>query len=162
MKAMVVKRSCFSNILEQRKVMSPEIKDNEVIIKVCAVGVNWGDIFDMVTSDDGICPGLECSGIIEAVGRNVICWKVGDKGSVPFLKEEDMQKKWLYRQTFFFRCLMINLADAAGLPYASCSIWLALFKMRDPKALRGKTVLIREGTSGIGALAIQYAKYMWD
>lgn len=57
----------------------PEMKDNEVMIKVCASGVNIGDIMDVVTGDKGVCPGLECSRIIEAFGRNVNRWKVGQR-----------------------------------------------------------------------------------
>ncbi|XP_075480559.1 uncharacterized protein LOC142521219 [Primulina tabacum] len=160
MEAMVVKKNWFSNSLEHRKVISPEIKDNEVMIKVCAVGVNWGDIMDVVTSDDGLCPGLECSGIIEAVGRNVISWKIGQRVCA-ILEGGGYAEKVAVPAGFLLPLPdHINLADAAGLPFASCSIWLALFKMHDPKTLRRKTVLIREGTSGVGALAIQFAKYM--
>ncbi|XP_073316885.1 uncharacterized protein [Primulina huaijiensis] len=132
MKAMVVKKCWFSSILEQREVKMPEIKDHEVLIKVCAVGVNRDDIIDVATSVDGVCPGLECSGIIEAVGRNVSCWKVGERV-----------------------CAILE----GGLPHASCISLLALFKLHETKT-PNKTILIREGSNGIGTLAIQYAKYM--
>ncbi|XP_073149377.1 uncharacterized protein [Henckelia pumila] len=148
-----------SNNLEQREVKMPEIKDNEVLIKVCAVGVNRGDITDVATTD-GVCPGLECSGIIEAVGRNVNCWKVGEM--VCAILEGGGYAEQVAVPANFLLPLPddIDLDDAAGLPYASCCSLLALFKLHGPNTIETKKILIREGTSGIGALAIQYAKYL--
>ncbi|XP_073142779.1 uncharacterized protein [Henckelia pumila] len=164
MKAMVIKKDPVSSILEQREVKMPEIKDNEVIIQVCACGVNRGDVIDLVTSEDGICPGLECSGIIEAVGRNVNCWKVGDRVCA-ILEGGGYAEKVAVLENYLLPLSDdVDLEDAAGLPYASCCIWLALFKMCYPNTVRdtleNKKILIREGTSGIGALAIQYAKLL--
>ncbi|XP_073148780.1 uncharacterized protein [Henckelia pumila] len=161
MKAMVAKKGWFSSILELREVKIPELKDDEVLIKVCAAGLNRGDIIDVATSDDGVCPGLECSGIIEAVGTNITCWKVGER--VCALLEGG--GGYAEKVAVPANCVLplpddICLDDAAALPYASCSIWLAFFRMRDPETLINKVILIREGTSGIGALAIQYAKYL--
>ncbi|XP_073127856.1 uncharacterized protein [Henckelia pumila] len=84
-----------------------------------------------------------------------------EKGFVPFSREEVILNKWLYGAN----CLLplpddIDLDYAAGLPYASCSIWSALFKTCDLQTIKDKRILIREGPSWIGALAIQYAKYM--
>lgn len=79
MKAMVATQSWYSSILGQIEVKIPEIKNNQVMIKVYAIGVNRGDIIDVATSDNDVCPGFECSGIIEAVGKNVNCWKVGER-----------------------------------------------------------------------------------
>ncbi|XP_073274526.1 uncharacterized protein [Primulina huaijiensis] len=164
MKAMVVKKDWVSSSLEEREIKMPEIKDNEVIIQVCACGVNSGDIIDLVTCEDGICPGLECSGIIEAVGRNVDRWKVGERVCA-ILEGGGYAEKVAVLENFLLPLPDdIDLHDAAGLPYASCCIWLALFKVCNPNTvedtLKDKRILIREGTSGIGALAIQYAKFL--
>ena len=62
----------------------PEILDNEVLIKIKATAVNRAD----VVQKKGFYPpppgaskilGLECSGIIEAIGKNVKKRKVGEK-----------------------------------------------------------------------------------
>ncbi|XP_073146864.1 uncharacterized protein [Henckelia pumila] len=160
MKAMMVKKRLFSRILERREVKVPKIKENEVLIKVCAVGVNRGDIIDVAKGVDGVCPGLECSGIIEAVGRNVNCWKIGQRVCA-ILEGGGYAEKVAVPASFLLPLPdNIDLDDAAGLPYASCTLLLALFKLHDPKTSEKKIVLIREGTSAIGVLAIQYAKYM--
>ncbi|XP_073153574.1 uncharacterized protein [Henckelia pumila] len=160
MKAMVSEKRWFSSILEQREVITPKFNDNEVLIKVCSAGVNRGDIIDVATSDGGVCPGLECSGIIEAVGSNVSCWKVGERVCA-ILKGGGYTEQVAVPAN----CVLplpddIDLDYAAGLPYASCSVWSALFKMCDLQTIKDKRILIREGTSWIGALAIQFAKYM--
>ncbi|XP_075494203.1 uncharacterized protein LOC142531816 [Primulina tabacum] len=158
MKSMVSKNSRLLSILELQEVKMPEIKDNEVLIKVFAVGVNRADTVDVATN--GVCPGLECSGIIKAVGSDVRCWKVGQRVCA-ILKGGGCAEQVAVRADFLLPLPDdIDLGDAAGLPYASCCIWLALFKMHDPEQLKDKRILIREGTSGVGALAIQYAKYM--
>ncbi|KZV31678.1 hypothetical protein F511_00482 [Dorcoceras hygrometricum] len=155
MKAMITKKGWFSSTLEQQEVKVPKIKNNEVMIKVYAVGVNRGDLIKV-----GACPGLECSGIIESVGRNVDYWKVGDRVCA-ILEGGGYAEKVAVPADFLLPLPDdIDLADAAGLPYASCSIWIALFKMHDRSALKDKTILIHEGTSAVGALAIKYAKYM--
>ena len=62
----------------------PEISDNEVLIKIKATAVNRAD----VVQKKGFYPpplgaseilGLECSGIIEAIGKNVKKRKVGEQ-----------------------------------------------------------------------------------
>ncbi|XP_073143822.1 uncharacterized protein [Henckelia pumila] len=160
MRAMVLKNYRFSSILEQAEVKIPEMKDNEVMIKVRASGVNRSDIIDVVTSAIGVCPGLECSGIIEAVGRNVNCWKVGERVCA-ILEGGGFAEKVVVPADFLLPLPDdIDLDDAAGLAYASCSIWPALFEMCVAKTHEDKTILIREGTNGIDALAIQYAKHL--
>ncbi|XP_073147868.1 uncharacterized protein [Henckelia pumila] len=160
MKAMMVKKCWFSRILERREVNVPEIKDNEVLIAVRAVGVNRGDIIDVAKGVDDVCPGLECSGIIEAVGTNVNRWEIGQRVCA-ILEGGGYAEKVAVPASFLLPLPDdIDLDDAAGLPYASCTLLLALFKLHDPKTSKKKFVLIREATSAIGALAIQYAKYM--
>ncbi|XP_073128632.1 uncharacterized protein [Henckelia pumila] len=156
MKAMVFEKRWFSrNMLKQRQVKTPDIKDDQVLINVFAVGVNRGD---MILDTSTVCPGLECSGIIEEVGKNVNCWKVGDRVCAILEEGGGYAEQVAVPENFLLPIPDdVDLDDAASLPYASCTIWLALSKLR--RKIK-KTILIREGNSGIGALAIQYAKYM--
>ncbi|XP_073138558.1 uncharacterized protein [Henckelia pumila] len=149
MKAMVVKRGWLSNTLEQRRVQIPEIKEDQVLINVCAVGVNRVDV-------------LECSGIIEALGRNVRHWKVGQRVCAINVEEGGGYAEKVVVPAEFLLPLpdYFDLDDAAALPYESCVIWLVLSKMHTRQTgFPDKWILIREG-SIIAPLAIQYAKYM--
>jgi len=74
------------NKLETREVPMPEIKNDEVLIKLEYVGIcgsdvhylEHGKIGDFVVDGDFIL-GHECSGIVEKLGSNVKHLKIGDK-----------------------------------------------------------------------------------
>ena len=73
-----------ADVLELQEVDDPIIKDDEVLIKVVATALNQADTVQRKGSyppPKGASPylGLECSGIIEAVGVNVSCWNIGDQ-----------------------------------------------------------------------------------
>ena len=70
--------------LEIKDIELPVLKDNEVLIKVKAAGLNRADI----AQKNGLYPppageseilGLECSGIIESIGKNVSSKRPGDE-----------------------------------------------------------------------------------
>lgn len=81
MKAIVITNPGGPEVLQLQDVQDPELKDDEVLIKVEATALNRVD----TNYRKGLYPppspylGLECSGIIEAVGKNVSRWKVGDQ-----------------------------------------------------------------------------------
>ena len=81
MKAMLVNKD---QNLVWSAVADPVINDEEVLIRICAAGVNRADILQRqgkYPSPPG-CPewmGLEVAGVIEKTGKNVTGWKVGDR-----------------------------------------------------------------------------------
>lgn len=71
-------------VLQLREVEDPKIKDDEVLIRVAATALNRADTLQRQgrhppPKGDSEYPGVECSGIIEAVGKNVHRWKIGDE-----------------------------------------------------------------------------------
>lgn len=84
MKAVVITSPGNPEVLELQEVEDPEIKDNEVLIKVEATALNRADTlqrkgFYPPPVGASPYPGLECSGTILQVGNNVTRWKVGDQ-----------------------------------------------------------------------------------
>ena len=84
MKAVVITTPGDPQVLQVQEVENPEIGDNEVLIRVEASALNRADTLQrkgLYPSPKGSSPypGLECSGIIEAVGKAVVRWKVGDQ-----------------------------------------------------------------------------------
>ena len=62
----------------------PEPKDDEVTVEIKAVGLNFADVFALVglysaTPKGSFIPGLEFAGNVLKLGKNVTCFKVGDK-----------------------------------------------------------------------------------
>jgi L-iditol 2-dehydrogenase len=69
--------------LEYKDVPMPEVKDDEVLVKVQAVGICGSDIHGMDGSTGRRIPplimGHEASGVIESTGSKVEGWKAGDR-----------------------------------------------------------------------------------
>ena len=86
MKAIVISSPGGPEVLQLQEVEDPELKDDEVLIKVEASALNRADTFQrtgMFLPPKGASPyiGVECSGTIQAVGKTVSHWKIGDQVS---------------------------------------------------------------------------------
>ena len=84
MKAIVITSPGGPEVLQLQEVDEPELKDDEVLIKVEASGLNQAD----TVQRSGAYPppkgashylGVECSGTIQALGKSVSRWKIGDQ-----------------------------------------------------------------------------------
>ena len=155
MKAIIV--SDNKNLLwsEAKK---PKILDDEVLIKIKATAVNRAD----VVQKNGFYPpppgaseilGLECSGIIEAIGKNVKKRKVGEKVCALLAGGGYAQYASCPEQQAVPAPEGISLTEAASLPEVYATCWLNLFHEANMK--EGDSVLIHAGASGIGTAAIQ-------
>tara|TARA_B110000444_G_scaffold144525_1_gene135205 strand:+ start:713 stop:1690 length:978 start_codon:yes stop_codon:yes gene_type:complete len=155
MKAIIV--SDNKNLLwsEAKK---PKILDDEVLIKIKATAVNRAD----VVQKNGFYPpppgaseilGLECSGVIEAIGKNVKKRKVGEKVCALLAGGGYAQYASCPEQQAVPAPEGITLTEAASLPEVYATCWLNLFHEANMK--EGDSVLIHAGASGIGTAAIQ-------
>lgn len=84
MKAVVITTPGGPEVLKLQEVADPELKEDEVLIKVAATALNRADTLQRKGAyppPPGSSPylGLECSGTIEAVGEHVSRWQVGDR-----------------------------------------------------------------------------------
>jgi len=79
----------FGKPLSIQNVPAPKPTDNGVVIKVKATGLCRSDWHGWMGHDPDISlphvPGHELAGIIEATGKNVIHWKVGERVTLPFV-----------------------------------------------------------------------------
>ena len=141
---------------------TPQIANNQVLIKVLFAGVNRPDILQRqgnykVPEDASDLPGLEVSGIIvEKKGSN-LKFNIGDKvcalchggGYAEYVAVDEGH------------CMPIpkgySMAEAACIPETFITVWSNLF-MRG-KLKKNEKVLIHGGASGIGTTAIQLANY---
>ncbi|KAL5730084.1 NADPH:quinone reductase [Ranunculus cassubicifolius] len=84
MKAVVITTPGDPSVLQLQQVETPKIGDNEVLIKIVSTAVNGADTLQRqgkypLPPGASSYPGLECSGTIEAVGKDVDRWKIGDQ-----------------------------------------------------------------------------------
>ena len=155
MKAIIVSNNKDLLWSEAKK---PKILDDEVLIKIKATAVNRAD----VVQKNGFYPpppgaseilGLECSGVIEAIGKNVKKRKVGEKVCALLAGGGYAQYASCPEQQAVPAPEGISLTEAASLPEVYATCWLNLFHEANMK--EGDSVLIHAGASGIGTAAIQ-------
>lgn len=139
----------------------PQMKSEEVLIKVSAAGVNGADMKERqgkypVPPGAPDIMGLEVSGEIVAVGRGCRRFAVGDHVCALLIGGGYAE----YAVAPEGQCMPVpqnvSLIESAGIPEIFCTVWA---NMIDRCALQaGETVLIQGGTSGIGYAGIKLAK----
>ena len=136
----------------------PDIRSNEVLIKVAAAGINRPDVLQRKglyppPPDASEIPGLEVSGTIVALGKEVSHWQIGD--SVCALVTGGGYAEYCAAPAL--NCLSIpkgiDLVEAASLPETFFTVWSNVFDRGQLKA--GDSLLVHGGASGIGVAAIQ-------
>ncbi|CAB4275977.1 unnamed protein product [Prunus armeniaca] len=162
MKAVVVTTPGGPEVLKLQEVADPELKEDEVLIKVAATALNRADTLQRKGAyppPPGSSPylGLECSGTIEAVGEHVSRWQVGDRVCALLSGGGYAEKVAVPAGQVFPVPPGISLKDAASFPEVACTVWSTVFMMSRLSA--GETFLVHGGSSGIGTFAIQIAKY---
>ena len=138
----------------------PKPKRNEVLIKISYAGINRPDVLQRSGSylpppGASDLPGLEASGIIFAIGKNVTNWEVGDE--VCALLPGGGYAEYAVTQAN--HCLPVptgmSLKQAAALPETLFTVWSNVFQRGGLKP--NEKFLVHGGSSGIGTMAIQLA-----
>ena len=169
MKAVVYTEFGPPDVLEIRDIKKPVPTDDQVLIKVRAASVNpydWhfirGTPYIMRAMMVGIRKpkdpriGVDYSGTVEAVGKNVTQFKPGDE---VFGNKSGAFAEYLCPRadrTVVLKPASITFEQAAGVPVAGLT---ALQGLRDKgKVQPGQKVLINGASGGVGTFAVQIAK----
>ena len=161
MKVILANKRGIDNI-EIRNIPIPNIQQNEVLIKIKAIGVNPVDWKGVESGEFGDCYilGTDISGIIEEVGNKVTKFKKGDEiiGSLDWNKQ-GAYAEFVASEERFLTTKPKNLTfiEAAGIPMASLTAWQGIFdKLRLTK---NEKILIQATAGGVGLFALQFAKW---
>jgi NADPH:quinone reductase-like Zn-dependent oxidoreductase len=184
MKAIVFTKYGTPDVLELKEIDKPAPRDNEVLVKVFATSVNYGDTlarnfreisprkFNMpflfwlftkmyfgVRKPRIAVLGNEFAGEIESTGKNVRSFKPGDP--VFGWLGQSMGAYAEYVRMPEKGCLAIKPAnmtfeEAAVVPYGAI---MALNLLQKMNIRKGQKVLINGASGGIGSAAVQIAKY---
>ncbi|KAJ4981212.1 hypothetical protein NE237_032049 [Protea cynaroides] len=163
MKAVVITSFGGPEVLRLQDVENPNVGVDEVLIKIEATALNKADTVQRKGSypppkGASPYPGLECSGIVEAVGKNVTRWKIGDQVCALLSGGGYAEKVAVPSGQVLPVPPGISLKDAAAFPEVACTVWSTVFMMSRLSA--GETFLVHGGSSGIGTFAIQIAKHL--
>ncbi|XP_068657133.1 uncharacterized protein [Aristolochia californica] len=163
MKAVVITSPGGPEVLQVREVEDPVIGDDEVLIKIAATALNRADTLQrkgLYPPPKGAStyPGLECSGTVEMVGKDVHRWKVGDQVCALLGGGGYAEKVAVPAGQVLPVPDGLSLVDAASFPEVAWTVWSTVFMMS--KLSGGETFLVHGGSSGIGTFAIQIARHL--
>jgi putative PIG3 family NAD(P)H quinone oxidoreductase len=99
--------------------------------------------------------GLECSGVVSAVGPGVERWQVGDEVTALLAGGGYAEKVVVPAGQVMPVPAGVDLVTAAALPEVACTVWSNVFMIAGLQA--GETLLVHGGGGGIGTMAIQLA-----
>jgi NADPH:quinone reductase-like Zn-dependent oxidoreductase len=171
MKAIVYTQYGSPDVLQLKEVAKPTPKDEEVLIKVQATSVNWGDWHTLradpflVRLKAGLLKpknkilGFDVAGRVEVVGRNVKQFQPGDEvfgdifayGGGAFAEYVSVPEKALV-----LKPASMTFEEAAAVPVAAVT---ALQGLRDQGQIQpGDKVLINGASGGVGTFTVQIAK----
>jgi NADPH:quinone reductase len=142
-------------------IATPTPAKGQVLIKIAYAGINRPDLIQRM----GAYPpppgapdtmGLECSGVVVAVGECVSLWQIGDKVCALLPGGGYADYAWADEGSCMAVPKGLSLLEAAALPETAMTVWTNVFERGALKA--GERFLVHGGASGIGTIAIQMAK----
>jgi putative PIG3 family NAD(P)H quinone oxidoreductase len=133
---------------------------DEVVIDIAAAGVNRAELLQRAgfyppPPGASPYPGLECSGVVSALGAGVTQWAVGEQVCALLPGGGYAQQVAVHQSHVLPIPRGVSLVDAAALPEVACTVWSNVFHLGRLEPL--DTLLIHGGASGIGTFAIQLA-----
>lgn len=138
----------------------PEPPAGKVEIEVRATGLNFSDVLKAMGLypgiTDAIVPlGIECAGIIRAVGKGVTRFKVGDEvmGVAPY---SFASRTVTADYALVHKPKTMDFQEAATIPITFLTAYYALVRLAQLQ--KGERVLIHAGAGGVGLAAIQIAQ----
>ena len=161
MKAIAIREPGGPEVLVPVEHPVPDPGAGELRIRVAAAGVNRPDVFQrmgMYPPPPGASelPGLEVSGIVDAIGEGVTRFRPGDAVVALLAGGGYAEYALAPEATTLPAPRGIPLVDAAGLPETVFTVWSNVFERAYLD--RGEWLLVHGGASGIGTTAIQLGK----
>ena len=154
MKAIVIHEYGGPEVLKYEDVPRPEPKEDQILVRVIAAGVNPVDEAprsERSAKFFGITlpfiPGYDIAGMVEKTGAKITKFKPGDS-VYAYLSLKDGGGYADYA--------VATEVEAASVPVVALTAWQALIDTA--KLSAGQTVLIHGGSGGVGSFAIQIAK----
>ncbi len=172
MKAITLANNGGTENLIFTEIPKPEIRENEVLVRVKAIGINPVDAFvrthpfalEMFLQPqpgETVIIGWDISGVVEAVGKEVTQWKTGDEvfGMVNFRGHGKAYAEYVAVPADQLALKPDNVSheEAAAASLAALTAWQALVTYGKVKA--GEKVLIHGAGGGVGHYAVQIAKH---
>jgi NADPH:quinone reductase-like Zn-dependent oxidoreductase len=165
MKAIIIHEYGGPEVLKYEDVPRPEAKNDQLLVRVIAAGVNPVDGMirsGMFASEKRAFPiilGGDIAGVVEKVGSKIAKFKPGE----PVFAYVSLDNSGGYAQYALTteretasKPKSLTYVEAAAVPIVALTAWQAL--VDTAKLESGQTVLVHGGSGGVGSFAIQIAK----
>ena len=164
MKAVVAPEYGAPEVLKYEDAPRPEPKENELLVRVIACGVNPADplvISGRLAKEFGthlpLIPGYDVAGVVEKTGAKVTKFKKGDAVyGYALFGGGWAEHAVLAENEAALKAKSASFIEAAAVPMGALTAWQGL--VDTAKLAAGQTVLIHGGSGGVGSFAIQIAK----
>ncbi len=158
MHAMTIPKPGGPESLVWAEVPDPQPGPDEVVVDVRASAVNRADLLQRQgyyppPPGAPAYPGLECSGVVRAVGSDVTGWAVGQEVCALLAGGGYAERVAVPAGQLLPVPAGVDLVDAAALPEVACTVWSNVVQLA--RLAKGETLLVHGGGSGIGTFAIQ-------
>ena len=145
----------------------PQIKSDDVLIRVHAAAINpvdlavrQGYMAEYLSPTFPLILGCDVSGTITEVGSEVTNFSVGDE----VYARQDLNRNGTYAEYVAISAAAVvrkprslDHIHAAAVPHAALTAWQSMFTAANLSA--GQTVLIHGAAGGVGHIAVQLAKW---
>lgn len=149
------------------EIEKPTPKQGEVLIKIHASGVNPIDNKIRIGVSPYASPvlpavlGTDLAGVVEAVGKNVTDFKVGDEvyglaGGVLGLQGTLAEYTAVDADLLAIKPKNLSMKEAAAVPLVLLTAWEGLIDRA--KVKKGDQVLVHAGAGGVGHMVVQLAR----
>jgi NADPH2:quinone reductase len=161
MRAILIREHGAPETLKVEEVPSPSYGDDQVLIDVHAVGVNYPDLLVIggqyqILPPRPFSPGKDAAGVVAAVGRNVKSCKPGDRVVAQLEFGAYAEQVAAKAESCFVIPDSMPFTDAAAMGLVYQTAHFALLERGGYQA--GETVLINGAAGGVGLAAVQIAK----
>ncbi len=165
MKAIVLEKIGGPEVLQVKRIQKPSIKDSyDILIRMKFSGINYAEIlarkglYKWVPKKKGFILGMEGSGIVEKVGKNVVNYKVGD--SVIVARGFGCHAEYIcINEKYVFPAIpQYARSQNAAFSGSFMTAYVALRKMARVES--GETILIQAAAGALGTATLMLAKKM--
>ncbi len=131
------------------------------LVKIHSAGVNFVDIYQRRGTYPvklPFIPGLEASGVVEAVGEHVTEFKPGDRVAYTGHLGSYSEYTSIDSGQLIVLPKELSFVEGAAFPLQGMTAHYLIHDFRKPK--KGDTVLIHAAAGGVGLLLVQWAKHL--
>lgn len=168
MKAFILDRYGKKSRLRLGEMPEPELREDEVLVKVHAASVNLldakiknGEFKPLLPYRLPLILGHDVAGVVVKVGSGVRRFKPGD---AVYSRPDDFrigafaERIAIREESLALKPETLTMEEAASVPLVGLTAWQALVEQAHLK--EGQKVFIQAGSGGVGTFAIQLAKHL--